>query len=447
MSKFTTPSRVEGDINLSPRRRAWVAHHLDAPTRSLLDADAKVFLHQSLSTPCLNALRGCEVIYLEDAQGRRIMDFHGNSVHQVGYANPRVMDAVGRQLEGLSFCPRRYTNEPAVRLARKLVELSPGDLGKVLLAPGGSLAMGMALKLVRYATGRFKTISMWDAFHGASLDAISLGGEALFRKGVGPLLPGTEHVPPPEPRACVFDCGGRCTHKCADYIGYVMEREGDIAAVIAEPMRCTTVTPPPKDYWQRVRELCDHHGALLVFDEIPIGLGRTGSMFYCEQLGVTPDILVIGKGLGGAVMPIAAMIARRDLDVCGEVALGHYTHEKNPLGAAAALATIACIEEEGLLARTRELGRYALERLGELKQRFELIADVRGVGLQLGVELRRDGEKAVKEAERILYGCLVRGLSFKVSDGHVLTLSPPLVITRAQLDEALGILEAVIAAV
>ncbi len=436
------PSRTEGDINLSPRRQAFAREHLDERTRALLEADAAVYLHQSLSTPCLNALRRCEGIYLEDFQGRRIMDFHGNSVHQVGYAHPRVLAAVREQLETLPFCPRRYTNEPAVKLAEKLAALAPGDLGKVLLAPGGAMAMGMALKLARYATGRFKTISMWDSFHGASLDAISVGGEALFRKGVGPLLPGAEHVPPPTPAGCVFGCGGTCAMRCADYIEYVMEREGDIGAVVAEPMRCTTVTPPPEGYWRRVREICDRHGALLIFDEIPIGLGRTGTMFYCEQLGVTPDILVIGKGLGGAVMPVAAMIARRDLDVCGDVALGHYTHEKSPLGAAAALATIACIEEEGLLEKTRELGAYAIGRLEVMKRRLPLISEVRGVGLQLGVELRRaDGSKAVEEAETVLYGCLERGLSFKVSDGNVLTLSPPLVITREQLEEALLIVE------
>jgi len=425
--------RIEGDVNLSPRRRDFQERHLDAGTRSLLAEDARVFLRQSLSTPCLNALTGCEGIFLIDAQGRRIMDFHGNSAHQVGHAHPRVVEAVKRQLDELAFCPRRFSNRTATALAAKLAELAPGKLCKTLLAPGGAEAIGIALKLARHATGRYKTISMWDSFHGASLDAISVGGEALFRRGLGPLLPGALHVPPWAP-----DGIGRDS---ADYIDYLLEKEGDVGAVIAEPMRCTTVVSPPPEYWQRVRRSCDRHGALLVFDEIPIALGRTGRMFCCEHYGVEPDILVLGKGLGGGVFPLAAVVARAELDVAADRALGHYSHEKSPVGAAAALATIRCIEEEGLLERTRELGQRALARLDEMRAGCTLISDVRGLGLQLAVELSLDGRKALDEAEQVLYRCLEQGLSFKVSDGNVLTLSPPLVIQPEQLDAALEILE------
>jgi 4-aminobutyrate aminotransferase len=419
-------------LNTSVRRQAWQERHLDSATKGLLEADAEYFLHQSLSTPCLNALAGCEGIYLIDAEGRRIMDFHGNSVHQVGYANPRVLAAVKQQLDTLAFCPRRYANSPATTLAKKLTEIAPGELRKVLFTPSGTAAVGIALKLVRYATGRFKTVSMWDAFHGASLDAISVGGEALFREGVGPLLPGVIHVPPFAPEGV-----GK---ESAAYIEYVLDKERDVAAVIAEPMRWTTVTIPPPDYWPRVRAACDRHGALLVFDEIPSCLGRTGRMFCCEHFGVAPDILVIGKGLGGGVFPLAAVLARADLDIAAAKALGHYTHEKSPVGAAAALATLQCIEDEKLLDQARQLGGHALRRLQDMRQRRELIHAVRGLGLHLGVELRHDGQPADK-AEQILYGSLERGLSFKVSDGNVLTLSPPLTITQEQLDQALDILD------
>ena len=159
------------------------------------------------------------------------MDFHGNNVHQVGYRHPRVIDAVKRQLDTLPFSPRRFTNAAAIELAERLAALAPDPLGKVLLAPGGTLAIGMALKLARVATGRHKTISMWDAFHGASLDAISIGGEAMFRRDMGPLLPGAEHVPPCDPRACRFGCGGTCDARCADYVDYVLGKEEDVAAV------------------------------------------------------------------------------------------------------------------------------------------------------------------------------------------------------------------------
>lgn len=292
----------EGDVNLSSARTAWQDEHLDESTRALLEEDARFFLHQSLSSPCLNVLSACEGSFLVDAQGRRYLDFHGNNVHHVGFGNPKVKAAVVEAMDELPFCTRRYTNRHAIALARKLATISPGNLDKCLFAPGGAEAISMAVKLARLATGRFKTISLWDSFHGATLDTISLGGEALFRRGIGPLMPGAEHVPPPEPQRCPFRCGKTCTLACVDYIEYVLEREGDVAAIIGETVR-STGTIPPKDYWQRIRSLCDRYGALLILDEIPHGLGRTGSMFTCEQYGIVPDMLVIGKGLGGGSCP------------------------------------------------------------------------------------------------------------------------------------------------
>src|SRR2546425_5378775 len=294
MSPFQKPEQPidqlcsEGDVTLSPRRRAWAAQNLAPETELLLEEDAKYFLHQSLSTPCLNALKSCRDAWIEDVEGRRYLDFHGNTVHQVGFGHPRVIAAIKKQLDSLSFCTRRYTCEPAIALAKKLSEIAPGDLNRVLFAPGGTSAIGMALKLARIATGRFKFISMWDSFHGASLDAISVGGEAVFRKGIGPLLPGCEHVPPPEPRRCPFKCGAACNLSCADYIDYVLEQEGDVAAVIGETVRCTPFIPPP-EYWKRIRAACNEHGALLILDEIPIGLGRTGRMFACGHYDIVPD--------------------------------------------------------------------------------------------------------------------------------------------------------------
>ena len=443
MDSFNNKS--EGDINISPRRDEWQAANIDAKTRTLLDEDARYFLHQSLSTPCLNVMRSCDGIYIEDLQGRRYMDFHGNNVHQVGFSNPDVIEAIKTQLDELSFCTRRYTNRVAVDLAKKLVEIAPGDLNKVLLCPGGTSAVGIALKLARLATGRHKTISMWDSFHGASLDTISIGGEAIFRQGIGPLLPGAEHVPPPDEYRCLWDCHqrGGCDLKCARYIEYVLEKEGDIAAVIAEPVRSTPHIPKP-EYWQTIRQACDRHGTLLIFDEIPHALGRTGKMFTCENFGVVPDILVIGKGLGGGVFPLAAVIAHEDLDVASDRALGHYTHEKNPVACAAALATIEYVETHNLAEHAHELGRYALERMKAMMADHPLIGDVRGLGLLMGMELVRDQttrERATDEAEAIMYSALSKGLSFKITMGNILTLTPPLTITRTEMAQALDILK------
>ena len=439
------PHKSEGDINLSPLREKWQAEHINAESRSLLEEDARYFLKQSLSTPCLNSMRTCDGIYIEDMQGRRYMDFHGNNVHQVGFANPDVISAIKNQLDTLSFCTRRYTNQVAVDLAKKLADIAPGDLNKSLFCPGGAEAVGMAVKLARVATGRHKTISMWDSFHGATLDTISIGGEAIFRQNMGPLLPGSEHVPPPDAYHCVFGCSDRggCDLTCAKYVEYILEKEGDIAAVISEPIRSTPYIPRP-EYWQKIRQACDRYGTLLIFDEIPHSLGRTGNMFTFEHFGVIPDIVVIGKGLGGGVFPLAAMIARETLDVAGERAMGHYTHEKSPVGCAAALATIDYIEKHHLVAHARELGRHALARLHEMQTRQRLIGDVRGLGLFLGIELvknRQTRERAPDEAEAVMYAALSKGLSFKLTMGNIIALTPALTITREEMDRALDIIE------
>jgi 4-aminobutyrate aminotransferase len=438
---------AEGDVNLSPLRERWQDEHLGSATRALLAEDAKYFLHQSLSTPCLDALVSASGIWLTDIEGRRYMDFHGNSVHQVGHGHPRVVQAVKDALDTLPFSPRRFTNDYAVTLARRLVERAPGRLSKVLFAPGGTSAIGMALKLARVATGRHKTVSMWDAFHGASLDAISIGGEALFRRDVGPLLPGTEHVQPCDPRGCNFGCGGTCNARCAEYVDYVLGKEEDVAAVVVETIRSTDVQVPPRAYYEALRRACDRHGALLILDEIPIALGRTGTMFAFEHYDVVPDMVVIGKGLGGGVFPMAALVARDGLDVAADRALGHYTHEKSSVGCAAALATLDVIDDEGLLARANTLGTRALARLREAQRRLPLIGDVRGIGLLLGIELvdPASGAPARDVADRVLYDCLANGLSFKVGQGNVLVLAPPLVISDGDLECALDIVEAAIA--
>ena len=452
----SAPLQSEGDVNQTPRRSAWQRDHLDEPTRNLLARDSATFLHQSVSTPCLSAIRRAEGIYIEDMAGRRFMDFHGNNVHHVGYAHPHVIAAIKAQLDELSFAPRRFASERAVELAEALsaqFKRLTGQAGRVLLTTGGSDAVEVAIKLARAATGRFKTLSFWDSFHGAGFGAASVGGESLFRHGVavGPLLPGTEHVAPFGCYRCAYghtvDEHGQpflaqCRLACAAMVKYVLEREGDVAAVIAEPARAVPYIPP-SGYWQAVREACNAHGTLLIFDEIPTGLGKTGHFFAAEHDGAAPDIVVLGKALGGGVLPIAACIARDDLNVAGAYALGHYTHEKNPVTAAAALATLEVIERDGLVENAARVGAHALGRLQEMKQRHAVIGDVRGRGLLLGIELVTD--RAAKTAapdlaEQVLYRALSRGLSFKTTMGNVLTLTPPLITTMAQMDEALDIL-------
>lgn len=444
-------THTEGESNQSAARRAWAAKHPNAATRDLLARDADAFLHQSLSSPCVSTIAKAEGIWIEDTAGRRYMDFHGNSVHHIGYGHPRLTAAIKDQLDALCFAPRRFTNEPAVQLAEKLGEITPGDLSKVLFTTGGSDANEVALKIARAATGRFKTISFWDAFHGAGFGSASVGGEATFRSHIaGPMLPGTEHVAPFNCYRCAYNHAGpeSCGLACASMIDFVLGRETDVAAVIAEPMRAVPVVPPP-GFWKQVRAACDQHGALLIMDEIPTGLGKTGRMFAFDHDEIIPDIVTLGKALGGGVLPIAAVVAHKDLDVCGDFAIGHYTHEKNPVTARAALTTLQIIEDEGLVERSATLGAYALERLQTFAQGSPFVGDVRGRGLMFGVEIVEDRDtrsEGRERAERIYYRCLEAGLSFKISAGCVLTLSPPLTIPREDLERALSIVEAAILA-
>jgi 4-aminobutyrate aminotransferase len=451
MKKNTSPPSLD-DSNRSAERKSWQARALDDATRSLLEEDSRFFIAQSLSTPCLNGVRAAQGIYIEDTAGRRYMDFHGNSVHHVGHAHKRVVAAVKAQLDDLTFAPRRYANFPAVALARALVEVAPPGLTKCLFAPSGNDAMEIALRLARGATGRYKTIGFWGAFHGAGVAASSIGGEAIFRGlSTGPLLPGSNHVAPPSCYRCPYghESSSGCCMMAARAIREIIEQERDIAAVVAAPVSVAEFVPPP-GFWRAVRAACDEWGMLLVFDEVQTGLGKTGRMFACEHDGAVPDILVLGKALGGGMVPLAAVIARADLDVLGDIAIGHFTHEKNPVLAAAGLATLSVIRDEGLVERARSLGELALKRGRELAARYQIVGDVRGRGLQIAIDLvsdRATKKRALEPAEKIVYLALDRGLSLKLSAGSVLVLNPPLTIGENELERAFAIIEECLAEV
>jgi 4-aminobutyrate aminotransferase len=449
------PSKSESDTNSGDRRQNWSLQR-SPDDDFVLRRDAASYLKQSVSTPCLTSIESADGAYFFGSDGTPYLDFHGNSAHQIGYGHPKLVSALKRQMSTLPFVPRRFTSAVSVEFAEKLIEITPAGLDRVLMTTGGSDAIEVALKIARAATGRFKTLSFWESFHGAGFGAASVGGEQLFRSGpIGPLLTGTEHVPPLGCFRDRFGAGHRfdephteeCGKPLAELIDYVLRTQGDVAALIAEPMRAVPEMAAP-GFWQAVRRSCDDTGTLLIFDEIPTGLGRTGTMFASEHEAVdgeavVPDILVLGKGLGGGMMPVAAVVARAELDVGADWAFGHYTHEKNPLMARAGLTTIEILQSEGLVERSAELGLVALERGRALAARFESIGDVRGRGLLFGLELvKPDGSPNPDLAEGILYAALRRGLSFKTTMGTVLTFAPALTIRETDLHRAFDILEA-----
>ncbi|EGR1224183.1 TPA: aspartate aminotransferase family protein [Vibrio parahaemolyticus] len=445
-----THFRSEGDVNTTPARQAWNASMDDERTQALLKRDSEVFLHQAMSTPCLDTLEAAEGIYIQDATGKKYMDFHGNNVHQLGYGHPHVIKRVQEQIAKLPFSPRRFTNETAIECAEKLTQICGGELNRVLFAPGGTSAVGMALKLARHITGNYKVVSLWDSFHGASLDAISVGGEACFRQGMGPLMAGVERIPPAVSYRGAFPVTDGSDVHYADYLEYVIEKEGGVGAFIAEAVRNTDVQVPSKAYWKRIREICDKHNVMLIIDDIPNGMGRSGEWFTYQAYDIEPDMLCIGKGLGGGLVPIAAMVTKDKYNTAEQISMGHYTHEKSPIGCAAALATMEAIEQDGLLDKAKADSQFMREKLLEMKAKYPVIGDVRDIGMLWGIELVTDHEskaRAYDEAEAVLYQCLNNGVSFKVSQGNVIQLSPPLIITREQLTEALAIFEEAIAKV
>ncbi|MEG0398091.1 MAG: aminotransferase class III-fold pyridoxal phosphate-dependent enzyme, partial [Cetobacterium sp.] len=219
--------RVEGDTNLSSFRETWQNKNLSKESLRILEEDTKYFLHQSLSTPCLNVLKGSKGIYIEDLDGKLYLDFHGNNVHQVGYGNCDVIKAIKEEMDSLPFSPRRYTNEKAVALAKKLTELAPKKLNKILLTPGATSAIGMAMKLAKLATGKHNFISFWDSFHGASMDALSVGGEEFFRKGLGPMIPGCEHIIPYNSYRPLFGNSEDFDLRICEILEYTIEKQGE----------------------------------------------------------------------------------------------------------------------------------------------------------------------------------------------------------------------------
>ncbi|WP_119388397.1 aminotransferase class III-fold pyridoxal phosphate-dependent enzyme [Taklimakanibacter lacteus] len=404
---------------------------------SLIARDSAAFFHQEGSSPCPFALVAAQGAWLEDVEGRRFIDLHGNTAHHLGYGHPTLTAALKRQLDELPFAPRRFTNTPAVLLAEKLLAKWPGNRAKVLFATGGSDAIEIALKLARTATGRHETISFEGSYHGHGFGAFGLS-RAMPDKRLGPFLPGRHHIPG------YWQAGG-AQATLAELRSVLAKNPDRIDALIAEPIR-SNCHVPPDDFWRQVKLLCAEHGVLLIFDEIPSGLGKTGRFFAFEHFGVVPDAVVLGKALGGGIVPIAAVIADARLDVAPDLDLGHYTHEKNPLTTRAALTTIEIIESEGLTARAQELGAHVMSRIARLAAEHPFLAGGRGKGLLLALDFRPDhcGMAAgVDFIDALVRAFWQEGLSTTGKGPASVGFSPPLTISDDEITQALARIERV----
>ena len=405
-----------------------------------------------------------EGVHYWDVAGKRYLDgLSGIYVAALGHGNRRVIDAIKAQLDVLCFSPPMHgTNPLAVQLANLLAELAPGDLSTVKFQCGGSEVTEAAIKLARQYhrltgnPGKFKIISRYLSWHGSTLGSLSASG-LKGRKTVNePLAPGFLHVFPPTCYRCPFGkTYPECGITCASIVGDVIEMEdpATVAAIMVEPIGHTGgVIDPPAEYLPILREICDRHNILLIFDEIITGIGRTGEMFAAETFGVTPDVLCVAKGLGGGYAPLSAMICKKSIadafwgpiETNPGFVEGH-TFEGNPIACAAGIAVLREILERDILANVRVQGARLRAAFEQLAIKYEVIGDIRGKGLFQAIEFVADRATKARLPDgfgvKVGRRALERGLLCRF-DPHWIALGPPLVVTAEQVDEIVAILEA-----
>jgi len=400
-----------------------------------------------------------EGAWVETTDGRRVLDFtSGQICSTLGHNHPRIAAAVREALDEVVHLNSWMLSEPVLALAERMVSLFPDGLDKVILLNTGSEANEVALKLAKMHTGRFEVVGLARSFHGL-LAGISSVNFSMAHAGYGPLLPGAFLLPAPYAYRCpIRHCDGACDCTCLEAGFELVDQQsvGSLCAVIAEPvLSAGGIIVPPDGYFRRLRKLCDNRGMLLVLDEAQTGFGRLGTMFGFEHDGIVPDFVAVSKTLGGGI-PLAATITTSAIeqDCVGKGFLHVTSHVSDPLPAAAGLAVLDVIEEEGLVEQARERGEYLLGRLRELRTAHEQIGDVRGRGLLVGLELVEDRESrrpADALGAAVTAECLERGLSMNIvragTSANCFRMAPPLTISEDEIDLAVEMLDSALAAV
>jgi taurine--2-oxoglutarate transaminase len=428
-------------------------------------AEAKEYVLHSWSVQ--NALNpipvaGAEGRYFWDYDGNRYLDFASQLVNvSIGHQHPKVVAAIKEQADKLCTIGPPMATEPRSTLARMLAEVTPGELTMSFFTNGGAEANENAIKLARWYTGRHKVIARYRSYHGATAGAITLTGDPR-RWPAEPGIPGVVRMLDPYTYRCPAGHPDPCP-VCtgAPHLEEILQYEGPntVAAVILETVTGTNgIIVPPDGYLQSIREVCDRHGIVLIFDEVMAGFGRTGTWFACENWDVVPDILTVAKGINSGYVPLGAMVISRALAdwVRDKPFAGGLTYSGHPLACASAIGSIEAFREEGIVENSAAMGDYLAQALPALQERHPSIGDVRGLGLFWGLELVRDrgtreplvpfnaGGDAAAPVNRLTKAALERGLYLFVH-WNVVVICPPLTITREELDEGLGVLDEVLA--
>ena len=405
---------------------------------------------------------GAEAAYFWDASGHRYLDFTSQFVFSnFGHGEPRVVEAIQRQAAELPVVASQFVTKARSEAAYAIAEVTPGDLNRVFFSTGGTEANEAAIKMARDLTGRPLICARYRSYHGSTYGSMSLSRDPRSWP-YEPGIPGVIYATTCDPYRCPYaPPGGRhidCGEHCAREVEHVLLLNGPnrVAALILEPIvGANGVIVPADGYLQEVRRICDKYGVLLIADEVMTGFGRTGRWFACEHWDVVPDILTVAKGMTGGYVPMGATIVRdaraRHWDEHRFVH-GH-TYSGHALGCAAAAASIQVYQEDDLINRSAEQGEYLLAGARELMERHPSVGDVRGKGLFVGMELVRNREtkepfvnQAFPESgptakNRVISKAMEEGLYLMAGQASVLTLAPPLIITREQIDEALRILD------
>ncbi|OYV98150.1 MAG: 4-aminobutyrate--2-oxoglutarate transaminase [Deltaproteobacteria bacterium 37-65-8] len=403
------------------------------------------------ATPAfIREARGAVMI---DRDGRELIDFAGGiGVNNVGHSHPKVVAAIKDQADKfIHTCFHVAMYEPYVELASKLNELAPGDFPKMtMLANSGAEAVENAVKIARYATGRPAVIAFENGFHGRTLLTMTLTGKVKpYKYGFGPFAPETYRMPYAYCYRCPFGLKyPTCGVSCADHLEtfFVGNVAAELtAAVIAEPIQGEGgfVTPPP-EYFPKLQAICRKYGIVLIIDEIQTGMGRTGKLFAIDHWGMAPDIILLAKSLAGG-LPLSAVTGRAELMNKPHAGGLGGTFSGNPICCRAALAVLEIFREDGLLARAEALGEKIRARFEELRNRFEIVGDVRGKGPMMAIELVRDRKTktpASEETKKLVRICYEKGLVLISAGnfGNVIRTLMPLVITDEQFDRGFDIL-------
>lgn len=418
----------------------------------LVDRDAQVYPEFARIPYYPLAIKQGRGAIIEDMDGNKFIDMLASaSSLNTGHSHPRIVKALKNQLDKFISYTAAYTySEPLVELAEELCKVTPGDFEKrVVYGLTGSDANDGVIKMARGYTGKKKIISFIGAYHGATYGAISLSAISLnMRRKIGPLLPEIDHIRYPDCYRCAFKekvetCDLECLKDFESALTTYLPAD-DIAAIIMEPIAGDAgLIVPPQKYMDAIYKICQENDILFVSEEVQQAFGRTGKWCCIEHFGIEPDIIIMAKSIASGV-PLSAIVAKKEIaDALGPPA--HlFTMSGNALSCVAALETINVIRDENLLEKSTELGNYVKARFEKMQEKYDLIGDVRGLGLSIGVDLVKDRESKVgnkEAAAKICYRAWEKGVILIFLADGVLRIQPPLVISKEELDEALDIIE------